>query len=498
MSPASSIPGGISSRARPPRGRNLCLALLCSWWLFLPGASFGETLRVPQGFATITAALAAAQPGDVVLVAPGTYTTPAESFPLLIDADVGLVSEQYWQAVLDAQDSGPVVEMDAPAGGRVSGFRITGGRAETPARGGGFRILDGDPEIDNNLIHDNFAKSNGSGIYMAGGSSPRIHHNVITRNFTIDPATGDAHGIQVADASGSFEHNVVSHHDSNGLFIGAVALPGLVVRHNVFLENGSVATNRGRGVCDFGPITTVIAHNIFHGNVRAAILLFGRGNDMDAVVANAAAPDDDVYGNLDGDPLLVNAAAGLTPQDFGLLVGSPAIDAGDPLEALDPDGTIADLGAFYSNMFGVPDQDGDFIPDVDDNCPASPNLSQADADGDGLGDACDAACSDGLDNDGDGALDHPVDPGCRLPSSRSESPACNDGIDNDGETGIDFDGGSAATQGAVNDVPDPQCINRPWRTRESVIVFACGLGFELVALLPVLLGLRRWRRTIGA
>ena len=56
----------------------------------------------------------------------------------------------------------------------------------------------------------------------------------------------------------------------------------------------------------------MIAHNIFHGNVRAAILLSGRGGDLDAVEANAADPEDDVYGNLDGDPLLVNAAAALS------------------------------------------------------------------------------------------------------------------------------------------------------------------------------------------
>lgn len=37
----------------------------------------------------------------------------------------------------------------------------------------------------------------------------------------------------------------------------------------------------------------------------------------------------------------------------------------------------------------APDQDNDGIPDVDDNCPLTPNPDQSDVDGDGLGDVCD-------------------------------------------------------------------------------------------------------------
>ena len=117
------------------------------------------------------------------------------------------------------------------------------------------------------------------------------------------------------------------------------------------------------------------------------------------------------------------------------------------------------------------------------------------------------ACSDGLDNDGDGFVDYPEDPGCRHPTTPSESTECQDGIDNDGVPGIDFDGGQsihgACTGGAcppgVSDPegdgvanPDPQCLGTGWRNREAP-VSACGLGLELLLLAPLALRLLRLR-----
>lgn len=47
-------------------------------------------------------------------------------------------------------------------------------------------------------------------------------------------------------------------------------------------------------------------------------------------------------------------------------------------------------------------------------------------------------CSDGIDNDADGLVDFPADPGCFNANSNSENPACSDGLDNDSDGQSDF------------------------------------------------------------
>lgn len=105
------------------------------------------------------------------------------------------------------------------------------------------------------------------------------------------------------------------------------------------------------------------------------------------------------------------------------------------------------------------DTDEDKVFDLCDNCITYYNPDQRDDDYDGVGNACELLfagrgesqgdgddeipeCQDNKDNDGDGLIDWPVDPGCGGLFDDSESPfnqpQCNDHIDNDNDGLIDW------------------------------------------------------------
>ncbi len=71
-------------------------------------------------------------------------------------------------------------------------------------------------------------------------------------------------------------------------------------------------------------------------------------------------------------------------------------------------------------------------------------------------------CADGIDNDGDGKVDYPLDPGCTDASDDDETDPkqCADGIDNDGDGKIDYPTDPGCSSVNDNDETDPPiCSN---------------------------------------
>ena len=102
------------------------------------------------------------------------------------------------------------------------------------------------------------------------------------------------------------------------------------------------------------------------------------------------------------------------------------------------------------------------------------------------------ACGDGLDNDGDGAIDL-ADTGCATVSGNIENPQCSDGYDNDGDGTIDFGGDSGCPEPSWNnEVPLPGPTRDCSASRSDP-----RSGVLWLAMMILVLRTRR-RRRIGA
>lgn len=337
-------------------------------------------LLVPTQYPTIQEAIELALDGDRVLVSPGVY-------PEVIDfLGKAIVVESVSGPDVTTINASSFVDVSVVsfvngegADSVLQGFGITGGTGAVGVAfgpvGGGVRCEGASPTITGNRIFDNSVASPvvslaGAGIFCGANTAPVIRGNEFLNNH------GTWGGGILCDFASQpiIEDNTFTGNEAargGAIYCGTDALPA--IRRNVFHANhasflgGSVG---GGGGIYLEASSPVIAHNTFFQNSAADLggALFGISSSP--VVVNCIFWDNPALmdtglsfwqplnevveyclvdggwpgtGNFSADPLFVDAAA----DNFRLQAISPCVDAGDPTSPPDPDGTIADLGAFF-------------------------------------------------------------------------------------------------------------------------------------------------------
>lgn len=246
-----------------------------------PGPGSG-TLIDP--FVKIQDGIDAAEVGATVQVAFGVYN---ENIQMKSGISVRGVGPQRSAIVGDAAGALSVVTFSGVSNATLSGFTITAHDAKSVRA----VTFEGQQTDSTAVLERCVLVGTQYGVFVRSPSTPTVQNNTLV-----------GHGL-----------------NEQGIYIGNQAT-ALTLRNNIvtgYLDGIRVVAG------DTQPVPVMVYNNVWN-NVTNYVNF----------------PNQTGFGgNISADPLFVSN------DDFNLQAGSPAIDAGDPAGPLDPDGTMADMGA---------------------------------------------------------------------------------------------------------------------------------------------------------
>jgi len=367
---------------------------------------YSTIINIPADQPTIQEGINFAVDGDTVLVQPNTYfeninyngknITVASLF--ITTQDTSYIS----QTIIDGDNLDTVVkfENEEHLTTLLSGFTITHGNAYY---GGGIKCRDySSPSLKNLIISNNNSTESGGGLYCINNSSPELEDVIIINNSTFWGG-----GIKCGDDSNLYLENVKiinnSSHYGSGICCGS---SNPIIKNSII--TGNTASSWGGGIyfsqsnptiektlianntassaggiysysnSNISLINTTISNNfaltygggilcitdsnphivncIFWDNLPEEIY-FSSGGEPSVIFIeysdieggeNGIVTNNNVIvhwldGNIDINPFYIDSGN----ENYHLSEMSPCIDAGDPNSPLDPDGTVADMGAYY-------------------------------------------------------------------------------------------------------------------------------------------------------
>ncbi len=157
--------------------------------------------RVPDDYATIPGALAAATGGEHICVAPGDWAGPIDfaGKDVIVESDEGAAVTRLY-----GDGSGPVVRFvtgEAP-GAQLRGFTVTGGVAEY---GGGVHVDGAGPTLTDLIVTANLATdtydAGGGGIYVTGGTPELVRVDIVGNTLRATTRSARGGGLYAVDST---------------------------------------------------------------------------------------------------------------------------------------------------------------------------------------------------------------------------------------------------------------------------------------------------------
>jgi len=266
-----------------------CLALL----LLISSVNFlrAATINVPADQPTIQDAINVAVTGDIVLVAPGTYS---ENINFMGKAITVKSSGGSKVTIIDGGKLAPVVTFASAETSKsvLNGFTLQNGSSTFNSQydGGGVYISSASPTVSNNVIQNNTACNGGGGIAVEF-SSARILNNLIKNNSQSGCSGGiGGGGIAVGGAGSAY---IFGNRIMNNTWPGNGGGITLFAAGNPTLENNTISGNsssggQGGGIWIVNGSSALIVQNLFYGNTasQGGAIYFSIPSGVDIVLVN--------------------------------------------------------------------------------------------------------------------------------------------------------------------------------------------------------------------
>jgi hypothetical protein len=302
--------------------KRIALLMLCA--MLICGIAQAATISVPTDQPTIQAAIDYALSGDVIEVAPGTYS---ESIDFLGKAiTLRSVNGPLVTTIDGSGSNGSVVQCINGEGPNtiLEGFTITQGNAEV---GGGMLNIGSSPTIIDCIFTDNHAGDRGGGMYNREGGP-----TVIASTFDGNSAVEMGGGMFNLQASPMVTGCIFTQNSSNkGAGMRNYLNSHPTVTNSIFSYNH--AGEEGGGMDNRKNSNAVVTGCVFEGNTAGS-----GGGGMHNYVGRAEAT---------GNPIIINC----------LFIGNSA-PIGADIRNNDPDPTIINTTIAYNYGSGISSRNG--------------------------------------------------------------------------------------------------------------------------------------------
>jgi len=303
--------------------RWLCVVTPVCTLTMLAAPAFGATTHVPADQPTIQAAIDSAAAGDVIVVAPGTYS---ETIDFLGKAITLRSSGGPLVTVISGSGTDSVVRCVSGEGPDtiLEGFTITGGSA---LEGGGMLNIGSSPTIRECVFSGNSAGDRGGGMYNEDGSPTGIGCEFVGNtalamgggmfNLRASPTVAECRFSQNSANKGGGIRNYLDSHPT--------------VTDSVFSYNH--AGEEGGGMDNRKNSNPLVLNSMFIGNTAAS-----GGGGMHNYVGQASATDN---------PIIINC----------LFVGNEA-PVGGGMRNNDPSPIVTDTTIAFNVGSGIASRNG--------------------------------------------------------------------------------------------------------------------------------------------